>query len=136
MVMTGLRPHHYRLNLTGREAMACYMHRGSVPLACEGRGMEDANKTRSNRLGIYLSGLYVLVVAAVYGLTALSAKPSDVGYEWVPFIMLAMPWVRMGQAQEFLLLGLIANAVILYLFGTLFETARRRHSRKSTNKSN
>jgi hypothetical protein len=87
-------------------------------------------KGRLNRFGMYLAVSYVLIVVVVFTITLISTKPSNVGLDWIPFIMLAMPWFAMGQAQEFLLPGLIANVVILYLLGTFFEMARRRIFRR------
>lgn len=88
--------------------------------------MEAELKGRPNRLGIYVAAAYLLVVVGVYAVTAYNTKPDNVGYDWIPFVMLAMPWVAIGRAQEFLIPGLIANVVIFYLFGTLLEIARRR----------
>ena len=85
-------------------------------------------KARPNRLGIYIAVSYILIVLAVFAATALA--PHDDGMEWIPFVMLAMPWVRMGRAQEFLLPGLFLNVFILYLLGTVFEIARRRILRR------
>lgn len=91
--------------------------------------MQSERKRRPYRLGIYLVVLFVFLAVAVYAAIALSSHGDD-GLEWIPFVLLAMPWLRMGQAQEFLFPGLIANAVILYLLGTLLEKVWRSVFRK------
>ncbi|MGD0786560.1 MAG: hypothetical protein ABR898_01160 [Terracidiphilus sp.] len=94
-------------------------------------------KGHPNRLGIYVAAVYVLIVVGVFAITV-SAKPSGLGYEWIPFITIAMPWYywlpngTLGApwyimiAPELCILGITLNAGILYLFGTLLEKLRRR----------
>jgi len=83
-------------------------------------------KARPNRLGIYVAAGYVLIVAGVYAVTAYGGKPSGLGYEWIPFIELAMPWAWIDERLPSLIFGFIVNAGILYLLGTFFEKFRRR----------
>jgi hypothetical protein len=74
---------------------------------------------RPIRVGSWLAGIYVVIVLVVYWITALTTKPGNVGLDWIPFVMLAMPWAAMGQAQDFLIPGLIANALLLFAVGAL-----------------
>ncbi len=38
---------------------------------------------------------YLCLVVALYAFTAHYTKPENVGYDWIPFILLAMgPWYR------------------------------------------
>jgi fucose 4-O-acetylase-like acetyltransferase len=81
--------------------------------------------TRPGRLGIYLALGYLCLVVALYAFTAHYTKPENVGYDWIPFILLAMgPWYRMGQ--EFWWVALILNASLLYIAGTLLQKLQRR----------
>lgn len=86
--------------------------------------MNAALEGRPNRLGIYFTAAYLVIVGSVYAVTAYNTKPGNVGYDWIPFEMLAMPWVAIGI--KFLFPGFILNAGISYLAGTLFEKLRRR----------
>ena len=81
-------------------------------------GLKAYSKPRGNRQGIYFALVYIFIVLAVFALTA-SSKPSGLGYEWIPFIYLAMPWSLSGANIMTLILGFTANAVILYLLGTV-----------------
>lgn len=89
-------------------------------------------KDRPNLLGIYIAGTYAVLVVAVYTITAfasipsLGGKPTEFGYEWIPFLYLAMPWALMHERLPFLIFGFIVNAGALYMLGTLFEKVRRR----------
>ena len=60
------------------------------------------------------------LIFVVFALTAYTTKPNNVGYDWIPFILLAMPWYRLNT--QLLLPGLIANASLMYLLGTLLHT--------------
>lgn len=79
---------------------------------------------RRSRLGIYFALVYLLIVIAVFTLTA-SSKPSGFGYEWIPVVWLAIPWSMLGDNMPILIFGFFANAGILYLLGTLFEKLLR-----------
>ncbi|MBT9331348.1 hypothetical protein [Paracidobacterium acidisoli] len=84
---------------------------------------EAVKKSRKGRLGIYLAAGYIVLVVAVYILTAATTKPSNVGLDWIPFVMLAFPWYQMDI--HLLLSGFVINAGILYLIGTLAGTLWR-----------
>ena len=75
------------------------------------------------RSGIYAAAFYVVIVVAVFALIAANTKPDNVGLDWIPFVMLAMPWYRLNP--QLLIPGLIANAVILFLLGTLLDWLMR-----------
>ena len=81
--------------------------------------VRQALKSRPNRLGIYVAATYLFIVALVYVLTAYTGKKDDTGLAWIPFFMLAMPWPKIDA--RLLLPGLIINAGILFLIGTLVE---------------
>ena len=72
-----------------------------------------------NPAGFCVAATYVLLVALVFGLTAATTKPSNVGYDWIPFFLLAMPWS--GMNARLLLPGLTVNVILLYLLGTLLQ---------------
>ena len=86
--------------------------------------MKVALEGRPNCLGIYVATAYVFIVGGVYAVTAYNTKPDNVGYDWIPFVMLSMPWTAISM--KYLQLGFILNAGILYLAGTLLEKLRRR----------
>lgn len=54
--------------------------------------LESAFKHRKDRTGIHFAAAYIFLVTVVYMFTACTTKPDNVGYDWIPFIMLAMPW--------------------------------------------
>ena len=91
--------------------------------------VRQALKIRPNRLGIYVAATYLFIVALVYVLTAYTGKKDDTGLAWIPFFMLAMPWPRIDA--RLLLPGLIINAGILFLIGTLVEKFWRSMVQKS-----
>jgi hypothetical protein len=74
--------------------------------------------------GFCVAATYVLVVVFVFALTALTTKPSNVGLDWIPFVMLASPWYFLNP--QLLLPGLILNVGLMYLVGTLLHTFRSR----------
>ena len=77
-------------------------------------------KNRVNRGGFCATTIYILIVAAVFTFTAYNTKPSNVGLDWIPFMLLSMPWY--GISTQLLLPGLVANAVLMYLLGTLLDS--------------
>ncbi len=81
--------------------------------------MEVSRGSRALRDGSVLAGIYAVIVLVVFGITALTTRPDNVGLDWIPFFMLAMPWATMGKAQEFLIPRLIANALILFTIGAV-----------------
>jgi hypothetical protein len=58
----------------------------------------------------------------VFAYTSYTTKPDYVGYDWIPFILLTWPWSSIGAKP---LLGLLLNAAILYIVGTVLERLRR-----------
>lgn len=80
-----------------------------------------------NHGGCWFAGTYVLIVVAVFLWTAATTKPSNVGLDWIPFALLSMPWYWLDP--RLLVPGLIVNAGLMYLLGTLFQVFRRPQSR-------
>lgn len=81
-------------------------------------------RNRVNPGGFSVAATYILIVAFVFAFTAYNTKPGNVGYDWIPFALLSMPWYR---ANAWLLLpGLVVNAGFMYLLGTVLETLWRR----------
>ena len=74
--------------------------------------------------GFYLAAIYVLTVVVVFALTASTTKPSNVGLDWIPFVLLSMPWYALDV--RLLLPGLIVNTGLMYLLGTLLHALWRR----------
>jgi hypothetical protein len=87
----------------------------------------DLKATLRNRVnpgGFCVSATYILIAVAVFALTAFTTKPSNVGLDWIPFMLLSMPWY--GLNPWLLLPGLILNACLMYLLGTLLHAFWRR----------
>jgi hypothetical protein len=84
---------------------------------------ETTPKRRWNVLGAWLGGTYLVLVVAVYILIASVTKPDNVGLDWIPFVMLAIPWYAL--APKLLIVGFILNAAILYLLGVVIELVWR-----------
>ena len=74
--------------------------------------------------GFCVAATYLLIVVAVWALTAVTTKPANLGYDWIPFSLLAMPWDWVNA--RLVLPGLIANTVLTYLLGTLLHAFWRR----------
>ena len=103
--------------------------------------MKAEIKGRWSLLGIIVSALYVFLVVVAYAFAA-TGKPSGLGYEWIPFITIAMPWYDwvpnyiFGTSwyyailRELIILGIILNAGILYLLVTFLEKVLQRLFRK------
>jgi hypothetical protein len=82
----------------------------------------DLKATLRNRVnpgGFCVAATYVLTAVVVFALTTYTTKRDSVGYDWIPFVLLAMPWYRLNT--QLLLPGLIANAGLMYLLGTLLH---------------
>lgn len=77
-------------------------------------------KGRPNRAGIYIAAVYVIIALVVY---PYHPNPDSLGYDSLPFIMLAMPWYAINS--QLLFPGIFLNAGILYLLGWAFEKFRR-----------
>jgi hypothetical protein len=80
---------------------------------------ESTTSSWRSRLGSWFAGIYAVLVVAVFALTAATTKADNVGLDWIPFVMLAMPWYRLNPYLLFP--GFIANAIILYVVGALIE---------------
>lgn len=81
-------------------------------------------KVRVNPVGFLAAATYVLIVAAVFIITTSTTTPGNVGLDWIPFMLLSIPWYAIDQ--RLLLPGLIANACLVYLFGSLLHSLCRR----------
>lgn len=93
--------------------------------------MSRSGKTRPGRLGILLALFYVFVVVVVFALIALG--PADDGMEWIPFMLLDAPWCWMGSGTGNIFSfvpGIMANAFLLFLLGTLIEIYLRSRAEK------
>jgi len=53
--------------------------------------MDSEFKSGPPRLGLWVGGIYFFLAAALFTLTILTTKPDNVGLDWIPFVMLAMP---------------------------------------------
>jgi hypothetical protein len=76
-------------------------------------------RNRLNPGGCWFAGTYLVFIVAVFMFTAATTKPSNVGFDWIPFTLLSMPWYRLDT--RLLVPGFIANAGLMYLLGTLLE---------------
>jgi hypothetical protein len=79
---------------------------------------------RVNPGGFCVAATYVLTVAVVFTLTASTTKPSNAGLDWIPFVLLSMPWYALDV--RLLVPGLIVNVGLMYLSGTLLHALWRR----------
>jgi hypothetical protein len=86
--------------------------------------MKGILNDRVNPGGFYLAATYMLIVVVVLALTAATTKPSNVGLDWIPFVLLSMPWYALDA--RLLLPGLVVNAGLMYLLGTLLHALWRR----------
>ena len=86
--------------------------------------MKGMLHNRVNPGGFCLAVTYVLFVLVVFALTASTTKPSNVGLDWIPFVLLSMPWYALDA--RLLVPGLIVNACLMYLLGTLLHALWRR----------
>jgi hypothetical protein len=74
----------------------------------------DLKATLRNRVnpgGFCVAAIYVPIVVVVFAFTASTTKPSNVGYDWIPFVLISMPWY--GLDERLLLPGLIPNAGLM-----------------------
>ncbi len=53
----------------------------------------------------------------------MTTKPDNVGLDWIPFVMLAMPWS--GMQPGFAIPGVLLNGVLLYVLGTVLQVCVR-----------
>ncbi len=82
--------------------------------------LKPLTRARINQGGFCVSATYVLIVITVFAFTAATTKPSNVGLDWIPFILLSMPWYALNT--RLLFPGLVANACLMYLLGTILQS--------------
>ena len=87
--------------------------------------MKSPPQGRLDRLGIFAAGIYLFLVGVAVALGAFGGNSGSMGFEWIPLIMLSLPWRNLGSAQEFVIPGLIANLFLLYFLGIFVEMVRR-----------
>jgi hypothetical protein len=87
---------------------------------------------RVNPTGFGLATGYVVLVVAVFALTAATTSPSNVGLDWIPFYLLTMPWsgwihfdpdapwYRIVTLIAFLA-GIVVNTAAIYIIGSLMQ---------------
>jgi hypothetical protein len=68
---------------------------------------------------MWLAGFYCAIALLVYVLIAATTRPENVGYDWIPFVLLAIPWYRINS--RLLVVGLILNAICFYLLGVMIH---------------
>ncbi|UWZ82210.1 hypothetical protein [Occallatibacter riparius] len=78
---------------------------------------------RRPRLGLWLAGIYLGMAVGLFVITMLTTEPSKVGLDWIPFLMLAMPWSHRDMALAGP--GLLLNAAILWAIGTAVQVLVR-----------
>ena len=86
--------------------------------------MKDILNDHVNPGGFYVAATYVPIVVVVFALTASTTKPSNVGLDWIPFVLLSMPWYALDV--RLLVPWLIVNVGLMYLVGTLLHALWRR----------
>jgi len=86
--------------------------------------MKGILNDRLNPAGFCLAATYALIVVVVFALTASTTKPSNVGLDWIPFMLFSMPWYALDV--RLLVPGLIVNVGLMYLVGTLLHALWRR----------
>ena len=87
----------------------------------------DLKATLRNRVnpgGFCVAATYILFVVGVFAFTASTTKPDKLGYDWIAFILLSMPWYALDS--RLLFPGLIANVGLMYVLGTLLQAFWRR----------
>jgi hypothetical protein len=79
----------------------------------------DSVPKRPARFGLWLAGLYVLLAAGLFVVTAVTTTPDKMGWDWIPFFSLSLPWS--GMDRRFWILGILLNGVILWALGTAVQ---------------
>ena len=81
-------------------------------------------KTKASRpfafIGFSLGLTYLLLVVVVYAYTAVTTDVYKAGYDWIPFILLTLPWCRWGI--WFVVPGVLINALLLYGMSRLMQS--------------
>jgi hypothetical protein len=80
-----------------------------------------------SKVGFVLVGLYILMTLGAV-LTGM-LYPSNDGLSWVYFIIVTLPWNLLGRSGA--VIGVLLNAIILYLIGAGIEfRAKRLHLKR------
>ena len=92
--------------------------------------MADSSRAWS-LFGVCTAGVYVVVVVAVFVYTASNSKPENVGYDWIPFLVLTVPWLWVGNRIDVplgitVVVGFVLNVILLYLLGAVVGRLRAR----------
>ena len=77
---------------------------------------------------MYLAGFYCAIALLIFVLTEVTTRPENVGYDWIPFVLLAIPWYWINP--RLLVVGLILNAGCFYLLGVMIRKGWSQVSRK------
>ena len=85
-------------------------------------------------MGFGFAAGYVVLVVAVFALTAATTTPSNVGLDWLPFYLLTMPWsplidpdVPWAQPVALIafLAGMVVNTAAIYIIGSQVQALGR-----------
>jgi hypothetical protein len=80
--------------------------------------------SKQDPVGSWLAATYLVLVILIYVYTASTTTIYKAGYDWIPFIVLTMPWCRWGW--WFIVPGVITNAILLYGVGRVPHTVWHR----------
>jgi hypothetical protein len=84
-----------------------------------------ANWLRQSSVGgICVASSYALVVFVWVVITAVISKPSTMGFEIIPLMMLALPWCLVHRAL--IIPGFAINLVLSYALGVVLEQVLHR----------
>jgi hypothetical protein len=86
---------------------------------------------RVNRTGFGLAAGYLVLVVAVFALTAATTSPNKFGLDWIPLLLLTLPWSALVQrlsvpgvswtetvALVAFLAGIVVNTAAMYIVGS------------------
>jgi hypothetical protein len=76
-------------------------------------------KSQLDRVGMCLAGVYCASALLIFALIEVTTRPENVGYDWIPFVALALPWYWINP--RLLVVGLLLNAICFYLLGVLIH---------------
>jgi hypothetical protein len=92
---------------------------------------EDRLWDRVNGTGFGFAAGYVVLVGAVFALTAATTSPSNVGLDWIPFLLLTRPWSLLIERSSdpgvpwtqtvaliAFLAGIVVNTAAIYMIGS------------------
>jgi hypothetical protein len=69
--------------------------------------------------GFCVAATYILIFIFVFVFTAATTKPGNVGLDWIPFVLVCMPWYGFTHS---VLAAFVANLAVMYFLGTLLQT--------------